>query len=309
LSRSTLRDLFLKDATLKVFSLLLALSLWLFVVGEKKSEFGFAVPVELRNLPPRLIVSKRVPPVDVRIVGPRNILDGLSPQDLKISIDLETVQAGEVTFANLADRIDLPRSVAVSSISPANVTVTLEDLVERKVKVDPMLKGSPEENFEVGQVVVKPGRVDIRVAKSQAPRLRSVKTKVVDISGIAEDYERRVGLDLAGFAVGSVEPDEVTVQVALKEKVGEKEFLKVSVETVNSAGVARVEPAQAGILLRGPLGVLGDLDEKRIGVILDLEGKAPGKHIVKARVNVPPKTALVRVEPEEFEVTIARQAR
>ncbi len=304
---SILRNIFVKDATLKVFSLLLAVSLWVFVVGEKKSEFGFTVPVELRNLPSHLVVVGSVPSIDLRIVGPRNMLDELSPQDLTIPIDLEMVQAGKVTFANLADRIRLPRSVSVSSISPANVTLTLEDLVERRVRIEPVLKGTPENTFDIDRVTVVPNRATLQIAQSQAAKVRTIRTKPIDLSGLAENYQGKVGLDVTGLSVGKVDPTEVGVDVALKEKVAEREFAKVPVQTINHIHAAKVAPSEADLVLQGPVRVVAGLSNDMVGVVLDLEGMSLGKHTVKAEISLPPKIKLVRVNPERFTVTISKR--
>jgi YbbR domain-containing protein len=307
LKGSILRNIFVKDATLKIFSLLLAISLWVFVVGEKKSEFGFTVPVELRNLPSHFVVVGSVPSIDLRIVGPRNMLDGLSPQDLTIPIDLEMVQAGKVTFANLADRIRLPRSVSVSSISPANVTLTLEDLVERRVRIEPVLKGTPEEWFEIDRVTVVPNRATLQIAQSQATKVRTIKTKPIDVSGLAEGYRGKVGLDVTGLSVGKVDPTEVGVEVALNEKEAEREFAKVPVDTINHVDVANAAPSEADVVLKGPARALAGLSRDMVVVVLDLQGMSLGKHTVKAEINLPPTMKLVRIDPERFTVTIAKR--
>ena len=73
---------------MKLLSLIFALVLWFFVMGEQDLEKSFAIPVELSNLPEGLIVSNEVPSLlDVRISGPRSVLMSLEQSDLAIDID------------------------------------------------------------------------------------------------------------------------------------------------------------------------------------------------------------------------------
>ena len=95
---------------MKLLSLIFALVLWFFVMGEQDLEKGFAVPVELSSLPEGLIVSNDVPSLlDVRISGPRTVLMNLQQSDLAIDIDLEGLTPGVTSYKRLEELFNLSR--------------------------------------------------------------------------------------------------------------------------------------------------------------------------------------------------------
>ncbi|TLN17668.1 YbbR-like domain-containing protein, partial [bacterium] len=46
---------------LKIVSLLTAILLWMFVIGEKQSDVQITVPLSLTNLPVDMVITSRVP--------------------------------------------------------------------------------------------------------------------------------------------------------------------------------------------------------------------------------------------------------
>jgi YbbR domain-containing protein len=73
--KALLKSVLLENSVLKFFSLVLAITLWFFVMGEKKAEFSFTdVPIVLINKPADLVVAHQTAQsVNVRISGSRSI--------------------------------------------------------------------------------------------------------------------------------------------------------------------------------------------------------------------------------------------
>ena len=72
--------------TLKLLSLVFALILWMFIMGERRLEVGYRVPLELQNIPAELMIANEVPSlVDVRVSGPRTLLMKVSDNDISIA--------------------------------------------------------------------------------------------------------------------------------------------------------------------------------------------------------------------------------
>jgi hypothetical protein len=79
-----LKNLVVRNGTLKVFSLAFACGLWLLVnAGERDTEKTLVVPVELRNLPSQMVViGPQVESVDLQVMGPRTLLGHAVPDEL-----------------------------------------------------------------------------------------------------------------------------------------------------------------------------------------------------------------------------------
>ena len=74
---------------LKLLSLLLALALWFAVSGEERTETSLHVALEFVNLPAKMVITSEVPPeLQVRVIGPRSIINKLAQTRLTQTIDL-----------------------------------------------------------------------------------------------------------------------------------------------------------------------------------------------------------------------------
>jgi YbbR domain-containing protein len=169
---------------LKLISLTFALILWFFVMGERRLEIGYAVPLETENIPAGLMIANELPTtIDVRISGPRTLLMNLQPQDIRIAVDLGDVQPGVTSFKRLEERINLPWALRVTRMSPAFVDVRLERIERKTVPVRPILVGAPAEGFRVTTVQSSPRQVVVEGAQTELAQLNEVTTEAVNVDG------------------------------------------------------------------------------------------------------------------------------
>ncbi len=184
---------------LKVLSLAFALVLWFFVMGERKLEVGYTVPLELKNTPPGMMVANEVPSlVDVRLSGPRTMLMNLSPKDISISVDLADLKPGLTSFKRLEERLNIPSGVKVTRLSPSFVDVKLERIKEKMVPVQVVFSGVPAEGFQVSAVQVNPDRVGVEGAESEIKDVAEVLTDPVDVDGVKESFTLMVPISYRG---------------------------------------------------------------------------------------------------------------
>lgn len=201
---------------LKLISLIFALILWFFVMGEKRQEVGFPVPLKLENIPPGLMVANEVPNlVDVRISGPRTLLMNLSPQDISISVDLKDLKPGLTTFKRLDERLNIPSALKVTRLSPSFVDVKLERIKDKSVPVKVVLEGEVAEGYHLDGVTSNPDKVVVEGAESELKDVREVDTDPVSVGGVAESFSLMVPLRYAGKYTTLKEQEAVEVQVKI----------------------------------------------------------------------------------------------
>jgi len=213
-------DGLLKNWGLKLLSLVLALLMWFFVVGEQQSEVGYTVPLELKSLPSGLMVANEVPSlVDVRIVGPRTLLMNLSPKNIGITVNLQDLKPGLTSFKRLDERLNIPSGLKVTRLSPSYIDVKLERVSAKQVPVRVVLAGEPAENHQLGQVRVKLARVEVSGAESEIKAVSEVPTEPIDISGIKESFTQMVSLNYQGTytRLGKEQAVEVKVEIVPPE--------------------------------------------------------------------------------------------
>jgi hypothetical protein len=105
-------------------SLALAVGFWLFVAVREKVEVGILVPLDFEHTPSRLVIDN--PPLEayVRLRGPREQVESLDPQQLRVRVDVSAARADANYIQTLAaSMIVVPRGVQVVGISPPAVNL------------------------------------------------------------------------------------------------------------------------------------------------------------------------------------------
>ncbi|PLX99767.1 MAG: YbbR domain pair protein [Desulfuromonas sp.] len=174
---------------LKLISVILALLLWMFIMGERRLEVGYLVPLELQNIPESLMIANEVPSlVDVRVSGPRTLLMKVSPNDISIAVDLADLKPGLTTFKRLEERLNLPSGLRVTRLSPSFIDLKLERIKQKQVPVKIALTGEPLPGFQVGRVTAVPSRVVVEGAETELKSVSEVTTEEVNLDGVNEGF-------------------------------------------------------------------------------------------------------------------------
>ena len=104
---------------LKLLSLLFAIFLWYFVVGEDKVDMTVYIPVEIVNLPRDLVISNQFKKqLEVTVSGPRGLIRGVTSQHISRAVDLSKATPGTELVRNDEDSIPFPRGIRVLRIQP-----------------------------------------------------------------------------------------------------------------------------------------------------------------------------------------------
>jgi YbbR domain-containing protein len=201
-----------------LFAVLIALVLWGMAHGSSSIERGFDIPVVIRDLPERLVVTDlSADVVNIRVLGSRAALRDIDPSQLAYEIPVGDAKTGiavfEVDLASVEGR--LPRNVRIVSRSPASLEVKLEGRSRKSVKVRPDVEGEPAPGFVLTGVEVIPPRVWLQGARSDVLRLSEVVTETIDVNGLDQPTEREVKLSLGAGRVWKEESDPVTVKLQI----------------------------------------------------------------------------------------------
>jgi len=208
----------LNNWPIKLLSLAFALVLWLFVMGEQDTEVGYTVPLEVKNVPKGLMIANQIPGhVDVRLSGSRTLLANIQGSDLEVSVDLHDAKPGITTFRSLDERLNLPRSIVVSRMSPSYVDIKLERLVQKEVPLQVVFDGTPAPGFSIVEVRAAPDVVAVEGAESEMKRINEVETEAVDVSGLKASFTLTVSLDYDGIYTRLVKVKTAEVQVVIRK--------------------------------------------------------------------------------------------
>ena len=203
--------------TLKIISLVLALLLWSFIMGERRLEVGYPVPLELQSLPTGLMVANEVPSlIDVRVSGPRTLLSKISPNDISIVVDLTDLKPGLTTFKRLEERLNLPSGLRVTRLSPSFIDLKLERIKQKLVPIKIVFSDQPLPGFKVGKVRSVPDEVIIEGAESELKNVSEVVTESVNLKGVNEGFSLIVPLVHRGTYTHFKDEKTTEVQVEIE---------------------------------------------------------------------------------------------
>ncbi len=190
-----IKNLFLRNWGLKLFSFLLAFILWLTLIPEEKTflEKTISIPLELHNIPPNIeLVEKPPSSVDVRIRAPQSIIGQISPANVHLVLDLRQADVQQSEYPLTKNMVSLPPGVELKDIHPSQISLKLEQSKEVMLEVKPNLIGNPPEGFILEKVEVIPPKIPIRGPESRFQKNYKVSTTPVVLSNITESIEREV---------------------------------------------------------------------------------------------------------------------
>ena len=202
--------------TLKLTSLVFAMILWMFIMGERRLEVGYAIPLHLQNVPEALMVANEVPSqIDVRISGPRTLLLKVNPNDMSIVVDLADLKPGLTTFKRLEERLNIPSGLRVTRLSPSFVDIKLERIRDKRVPIKVVLTGEPAPGYRVAGLNAVPEQALVEGAERELKRVSEVTTEPVDLEGVSESFSLIVATPNDGTytRIKDEKTTEITVEI------------------------------------------------------------------------------------------------
>ncbi len=186
-----------ESMALKIVSLLLAIILWVTILGLKREEIKKNVKLE-PLLPPGVMITNKIPGyIQFTFSGPRMLLKDVEKKLQPIRPDLRRTQESTVGFSISEDLIgELPSGVRVTNISPPNILIRLEEVVERYVNVKPTIVGAVHPGEEVGTVKAIPAKVAVSGPKSLLVALDSVGTEEFNVDDLQGSKEGVVAVEV-----------------------------------------------------------------------------------------------------------------
>jgi len=188
----SLRNIFLKNWELKLFSFLLAVVIWFALSPEEKvsSEKILTIPLELHNVPPDLeVVEKPTSTVDVKIRAPQRLINDLSSANVHAVLDLRNARIEDREYPLNKNMISIPGGTEVKDIYPSQVNLRLEKIKEIMLEVEPNITGKLGDGLQLVRVEAIPSEVPVKGPESKIQNTYKVKTSPIDISSLTESAE------------------------------------------------------------------------------------------------------------------------
>jgi YbbR domain-containing protein len=266
----------LDSLPLKVMSLAFAVLLWLLVAGERTSEMGLTVPVELQNFPRALeLTGEPVNAVEVRLRASPGMIQRIVPGEVSAQINLVGFGEGEHIVHLTEDSIRMPFGVKVVKISPAVLTFRLERTLRKMVPVQPRLIGRPAEGYEVAEITSQPREVRVEGPTSRVEEVDSAYTEPVSVDGATGTVTDEVTIGIADPLLRVLVTPRVKVTANIRPLRATRTIKAVIVEVRGMPASAR--PDRVDVTVSGPAALLAALTAADLRAFVDHPAAAGGR--------------------------------
>jgi YbbR domain-containing protein len=211
-----MRAWILDNLGLKLLSVFLAAFLWAVVLSEQKIEVTVNIPLEFKDIPPRLVlVNEPLDTLQVRLRGPQTLVTALAPREVALNTPPHRFKEGENLIPIPREAIRLPRGIEAVEVTPPRVRLLLEALVEREVEVSPRVQGTPAKSHVLKRVTSDPPRIRLAGPKSEIQRLWRVYTLPINLDGQTATFTTQATLEPMGRQVRILDNTPITVGVEI----------------------------------------------------------------------------------------------
>lgn len=289
-----------KDWGIKLISLLLAVGLWYYAVGEESVEVKRTIPLEIIVKNKQMSVLRTsVKSVWVTLAAPRNLLSDLTSKDIRAlhEIEADVKTAGDYTFRLEPREIKLPSpQIRVVKIVPEVIQVTIDELIVQKLKIIPQFVGEPAFGYKVrmDEIEMDPNALLVEGPKGQLEKLDAISTEKIDLIGRIRSFRRTVNLMLPPN-VKPLSESTVDIFIPIKEEFGEKEFESIPVKILQpseNAFKAKLETGLIQFTLKGSRLQLEKLKPEMMLAYVDTAGLTAGEHEIEVQMILPEDVTL-----------------
>ena len=145
---------------MKLFCLFCAIGMWVFVMKDQNPviEMTYTVPVQVQNLDQNYLVEGVPSEVRVHLRGPRNAIFDINPSVLKAYVNMKNARVGQ---ENVAINFTAPTGTFIDSITPENVTVTVDEYMVKELQVQAQPLGTVPNDIAIKDSKVMPTTITI----------------------------------------------------------------------------------------------------------------------------------------------------
>lgn len=176
-----MRKFFATDTAIKILSIIAAIIMWLYVMNEQNPQVTYVVrdvPVKLQNLDESKLALKDSSAeykVNVRVRGRRSLVADLKPTDINAQVNLRGRMEGD----NLVHvNVSTPPNIELIDVSPREINVPLEAIIEEQLPVSVDITGIPAQGFAVDKATSKPQAIVVKGPRSMVNAVKKVSASI-----------------------------------------------------------------------------------------------------------------------------------
>ncbi len=296
-------DALTQNLPTKLVSVLIALVLWVVVLGSGVVEENKEIALEVVTSSDLVVANDLPERVTFRLAGPKAALrTALNRRYEPIRINLVGTQPGIVTHRFFSDQIRLPIGVRVVGVTPNALIIKTEALVTRSLAVKVRTSGEAPAGLQITQLEAVPPAVSVSGPESRMAGLVEVSTAPIDLATVTGSEEREVAFDLLGTGLESADP-ATRVRITVEGVSANFKIKNVALKVL-SRHKAKLEPATVTAMVRALPADLRKLDRAQVYGEIRASGRSKGSSNEPVHIILPPNVQLVRTIPDTVKLTL-----
>lgn len=307
------------NTVLKILSLLIAIFLWVYVMGEVDPTTSTTikdVPVKLQHLDALeekdlAVKGSQQFSVDVVIEGSRAELNRLDRSEIKAEADLFGYEKGK---NQVPVQVSVPENVTLKDIKTPRIEVVLEELVSDYKTIEVSFRGDTEEDTEPGEVECSPAEIEVKGGKSAVKSVESVRVEIraAELTDELQTFSvKPKAYDKNGKHVTNVEfsTEMVDVRAILHHtKTIQISGNEIELKNVGQDLEAVVRTAKVSVTATGQKTQIEPLSKDDFQLSVDLKQKKAGTYHVPLQIKNSESLTEVKLEPESVEIVIKNKS-
>jgi uncharacterized protein (TIGR00159 family) len=202
----------LEMALASVVSVIFIMGIWFSITRGLDILDSFEVPVEYMNRDQaKEIVDTSVNSVKLRLAGSRSLIRSISPDRLRVTINLNNSVTGKNVIAITRDNITLPAGVILKDVIPETLEVTLDVLTQKDLPIQADWVGKMGDSLILTEVKLTPEKITIIGGKRLLENLSTLYTEKIPVDMLSESGTLTVKL---GF-----NPAKLKIAPGFKNKI------------------------------------------------------------------------------------------
>jgi hypothetical protein len=280
----------------------LAVAVIIFFIYRIDTQQQFSIPLD-KKLPPGFAIANDYPKrVDVILRGVK-YRTPIDENNFYAYIDVSNIKKeGTVTVPVEIKLLgeDLKLGSFEFEYRPTEVTLKLEQEIDKVVPVVPNLVGTPPKGYKF-EYQVDPATITVRGPKSRVQSTTQVTTEKIDLTGRISEMRTFVKILTGSSFVSPVENKEVLLQLSINQEQVTKRFSNIPIVLINTPFSLRVQSTipKGSLELRGNQIDIDALDPEQLRLVVNCtEVTEPGEYVFIPEPDVPAKMTVTNYSPQ-----------
>lgn len=295
------------NVVVKLSSVVLAVIVWMMVQGEVTMEKVFhGVRYKLEMSPSMVVTARDVEVLRVTLVGPRDTMQEVTSRAIHIVQDLREMKApGLVRLSIAPEDIEVPQGVQVLDVHPKQLSITLDELVEKELPVKAQFVGKLEKGYQMKDFTINPSVVTVVGAKQKLEKLSAIETRPVILTGRTRSFVQTA--PLRPLFKKHNPAQQVDVYVKVEQEMTQRVVENIPVVILQGpigTQSFRLTTSVVRAHVEGPKDWLDKIRATDLKAFIDITELKPGKYQLPVNIMPIQGVTVTTIEPDVVEVEI-----